>query len=80
MSLIYTPSGMVNTEREEMLVPPEYLKMLAVLGDTAGDLKLGLHCAKCKQDFRAANSGRDAQWKLECGCRTLVGKNPMMRG
>ena len=79
MSLIYTPAGMVNTEREEVAVPPEYMRMLAVLGDTAGSLKLGLHCALCSQDFRAGNSGTDAQWKMECGCRTLIGRNPMAR-
>ena len=77
MSILYTPHGAVNLAREEVAVPPEYLKMLAVLANTSADIGLGLHCAKCKQDVRGSNSERQGRWTMECGCRTFVGRNPM---
>lgn len=76
MSILYTPHGAVNLAREEVAVPPDYLKMLAVLADTSADIGLGLHCTKCKQDVRGANSERDGRWVVECGCRTFKGRNP----
>jgi len=75
-SVLYTPHGAVNLSRETVSVPPEYLKMLAVMADTSADIGIGLHCTKCKQDIRGANSGNDARWTVECGCRTFSGRNP----
>jgi len=77
---LYTPHGMVNLDRTEIALPPEYMRMLAVMADTSADVGIGLHCVKCKQDVRGSNTGTDSKWRLECGCRTFIGKNPMVQG
>ena len=76
-SVLYTPHGTVSLSRDEVPVPPEYLRMLAVFANTSEDLSLGLHCARCKQDLHGANTEHQGQWTMECGCRTFVGRNPM---
>lgn len=76
---IWTPNGEVGLTRQDVAVPPEYLRMLLVLGDTANDMRLGLHCASCKQDVRGANASSDGVLKMECGCRTFIGSNPVRR-
>lgn len=75
MAQLYTPHGVVNLDRQEYPLPTEYMKALADFADDSATLGLGIHCARCKQDIRGANSGADAMWKLECGCRTFVGRN-----
>lgn len=77
MSLIWTPGGMLNTEREVTRLPPEYLKMLAVLAETSGDIDLGLHCSRCKENVQGKNARGDNQWRMECSCRTFIGGNPL---
>jgi len=80
MSVLYTPHGAVNLSREEIDIPPDYLKMLLVLADTSATIRIGLHCTKCKQDIRGANSISDGILRAECGCRTFRGTNPMRTG
>jgi hypothetical protein len=70
------PEGTLGT-REEVILPPEFAKMLAVLGDTAADIHLGLHCSMCGQDVVGKNARADTRWILECACRTFVGGNPL---
>ncbi len=79
MAQLYTPHGVVNLDREEVVVPPEYMQRVLVLADTATDLQIGMHCARCKQDLRGANSTSDGFLRMECGCRTFIGKNPIKR-
>jgi hypothetical protein len=63
--------------REEVTIPPEYAKMLAVFADTSSQIDLGLHCSRCKQDLVGKNARLDTRWILECACRTFVGGNPL---
>lgn len=80
MSQLYTPHGVVNLDRQDVALPPEYMKMLAVMADTSSEIGIGLHCARCKQDLRGSNTGTDSKWRIECGCRTFTGRNPTVRG
>lgn len=66
--------------REEVRVPPEYLKMIAVLAETSGQMHLGLHCSRCGQDLSGRNAREDRRWVMECGCRTFIGANPLPKG
>lgn len=66
-----------SASRTEQVVPPEYLKMLAVLADTSAQIKLGLHCSLCGQDLIGKNSFSDRRWTMECACRTFIGGNPL---
>ena len=66
--------------REEVRVPPEYLKMIAVLADTSAQMRLGLHCSKCGQDLIGKNAHGDRRWVMECACRTFIGGNPLPKG
>lgn len=75
--MIWTPGGMMSTERTAQALPAEFLKMLAVLGETAGDINIGLHCSLCKQDLVGKNARADNQWTMECACRTFKGGNPL---
>lgn len=75
----WTPGGMITTEREEIRLPPEYCRMLAVLADTSGEIDLGLHCSRCNQDLVGKNARADTAWILECACRTFIGANPLPR-
>ena len=77
--MIYTADGSIATPRTIQTVPPEYLKMLAVLAETSGTINLGLHCSQCKQDVRGSNSERQGRWTMECACRTFIGANPLPR-
>lgn len=77
MSLLFLPGGGVyQTEREEEHVPMDYLRMLMVLADTGAQMGLGLHCANCKQDLVGDNDILSPTFRMECACRTFVGKNP----
>lgn len=69
-----------DTVRETVTVPPEYLRMIAVLAETSGEMDLGLHCSKCGQDLIGKNGRFDRQWVMECACRTFVGGNPLPTG
>jgi hypothetical protein len=71
----WTPDG----PREEVPVPPEYLKMIAVLAETSGRMQLGLHCSRCGQDLVGKNAPSDRRWMMECACRTFIGANPLPR-
>lgn len=78
MQVLFKPNGgVLALGREKTTVPPEYLRMLAVLGDTSADLDLGLHCSRCKENLRGLNGRSDGTWTLECGCRTFTGGNPL---
>lgn len=80
MTLLFTPGGVVNTDRQEVRCPPEWMRMLSVFAETAGEIGLGLHCVHCKQDLQGKNARGDNAWLMECGCRTYVGKNPLPAG
>jgi hypothetical protein len=73
MSSIWTPA---TTERQTVNLPPEYMKMLAVLAETSAQIDLGLHCSRCNQDLSGKNATADKGWIMECACRTFVGRNP----
>jgi hypothetical protein len=78
MSLLYTPDGgVVNTERQEVHWPLEFMRMLAIFARNCDDAKLGVHCAGCKQPLQGQNSTSDNFWKMECACRTYIGRNPI---
>jgi hypothetical protein len=69
-----------TASREDVPVPREYLRMLAVLAETSAQMDLGLHCSRCGQDLHGANAPADRRWSLACGCRTFVGGNPLHGG
>jgi hypothetical protein len=73
-------SGGLLVGRQEIILPPEYMQMLAAFAETSGVVDLGLHCSRCGQDLRGANGRGDARWIMECACRTFVGANPLPRG
>lgn len=75
--LLWTPGGFTATEREEVCLPPEYMRMLAVFGETSGQIDLGLHCSRCKQNVSGKNATADKHWTMECACRTFIGANPI---
>lgn len=78
MSILFTPDGgVVNTERQEIFWPPEFMKMLAVFAANCGDIGLGIICERCKQSLRGTNARPDTFWKMECACRTYRGRNPL---
>ena len=78
MSVLYTPQGgTIETNRPEVRLPPEFVKMLLVFADAAGMLDLGLHCSRCKTDLRGANGTRASLLRMECACRTFKGGNPL---
>ena len=77
MSLIYTPTGVVNTEREEIFWPPDFMRMLAIFAANCEDIKLGIRCDLCQQMLQGQNAREDTMWKMECACRTYRGRNPL---
>lgn len=74
---LWTPGGTISTERQTVNLPPEYMKMLAVFGETSSEINLGLHCSRCKQDVVGKNATADKGWIMECACRTFIGRNPI---
>ena len=64
--------------RETVNLPPEYLRMIAVLAETSSEVDLGLHCSRCHENVVGRNGSGDRRWIMECGCRTFVGKNPIV--
>jgi hypothetical protein len=78
MSLIYTPDGAaINTERQEMHWPIEFMRMLAIFARNAEDAGLGIRCERCKQMLQGANAREDNFWRMECHCRKYIGRNPL---
>jgi hypothetical protein len=66
--------------RQVVEVPPEYLRMIAVLAETSFQINLGLHCSQCGKDVVGVkNHAGERRWMMECECRTFVGENPMAR-
>jgi hypothetical protein len=77
VSLLFTPGGgVINTERKEEHWPLWFMKMLHVFAMTAGDIGLGIVCEHCKQPLFGKNADADNFWKMECACRTYIGRNP----
>lgn len=76
MSLIFTPSGVVDTERPVIELNPAVAAKLAIFAEVAGALNWGLHCALCGQDVSGQNAREDNQWRMDCGCRTYQARNP----
>jgi hypothetical protein len=72
----WMPDGVLGT-REEIRVPPEYMRMVAVFAETSADIDLGLHCSRCGQDLVGKNARADTRWIMECACRTFIGGNPL---
>jgi len=79
MPQIWTPGGMVDTERQEVQVPAQWLQACADFAEDAADIGWGLHCSRCKQDISGRNASADKHWKLECACRTYIGNSSMVR-
>lgn len=79
MSLIWTPGGSANTERQVVQLNAGVLSKMAILAEIAGDLRWGMHCADCGQDITGKNAREDTHWRMECGCRSYVGTNPLPR-
>ena len=77
MSPIYAPDGRVASARPEEHWPPEFMKMLAVFAETLHTTKLGIRCEQCKQPLNGHNAREDNFWRMECGCRTYIGRNPL---
>jgi len=77
--MLFAPSGDLIRDRQMVTLPPEFAKMLAVLGETSAELDLGLHCSRCHENLVGKNAREDTQWIVECGCRTFKGGNPMRR-
>lgn len=78
MSLIFTPDGgVVNTERQEMHWPLDFMRMLAIFARNCDDTHLGIRCEDCKQMLQGTNAREDNFWRLECACRTYLGRNPL---
>lgn len=77
MSELYAADGSKITQQKVVLLPPEYLKMLAVFADTSEDMHLRLVCSLCKEDIGGRNHKGDLRWKMGCTCRSFVGGNPL---
>jgi hypothetical protein len=77
VSLIFTPQGVVDTERPVVEMNERVAMKLAIFAEVAGHLHWGLHCSLCKQDISGRNAREETQWQMDCGCRTYVGKNPL---
>lgn len=78
MGLIYTPdAGVVNTARKEEHWPPEFMKHLATFASTCETTHLGIVCNHCRQALQGANAREDNYWRMECACRTYIGRNPL---
>lgn len=77
MSVIYTPGGVLNTERVQVDWPPAFMRMLALFAANAEDIQLGIHCARCKESLQGQNAREDTEWRMECACRTYRGRNPL---
>lgn len=75
MSQIWTPTGMVETERQQQTLPVEFMRMIVVFADCAGQISWGLHCSRCNQNISGHNAREDNRWHMECGCRTYTGAN-----
>lgn len=77
-AVLYTPDGgVVNTAREEMHWPLEFMRMLAIFAANCQDTALGIRCERCTQMLQGHNARSDNFWKMECACRTYLGRNPL---
>jgi hypothetical protein len=78
VSMIWTPDGgMISTERKEVHWPLDYMRMLAIFARNCEDAKLGIRCESCQQMLHGQNAREDNFWRMECGCRTYIGRNPL---
>lgn len=75
--MLFAPDGTVLEARKQEHWPAEFMKMLAVFALACTDTGLGVVCQRCKTTLVGANAREDNYWKMECQCRTYVGKNPM---
>jgi hypothetical protein len=77
VSLIFTPDGgAFDTARTEEALPLWYMKMLHVFVMTNQEIDLGIYCDRCDTALQGTNAAEDTYWKMECACRTYVGRNP----
>jgi hypothetical protein len=78
MSILYTADGSaINTERQEIHWPLEFMRMLAIFAVNCEETQLGLTCGRCDQKLHGANAREDNFWRMECACRTYLGRNPL---
>lgn len=75
--MLYAPNGTVLEARKQEHWPPEFMKMLAVFALGCTETSLGIVCNICKTPLQGANAREDNYWKMECSCRTYIGRNPM---
>lgn len=79
MSLLFTPDGgVVNTERQQQHWPLWFMKFLHtfVIAVFDAHLQLAITCQRCKEELHGQNADADNFWKMECSCRTYIGRNP----
>lgn len=75
--MLFTPSGTVIRERTEVHWPPEFMRMLAIFAANHQDTGLGIICESCHEALTGANAREDNFWRMECACRTYIGRNPI---
>ncbi len=75
MSPILLPSG--REARIEVHWPPEFMRQLAIFVVTCTDTQLGVRCERCKEPLQGQNAREDNYWRMECACRTYLGRNPL---
>lgn len=82
--MLYGPNGSVMEARHQEHWPPEFMKFLALFAETCTEHGLTLVCRRCKSageydgmELSGANAREDNYWKMECSCRTYIGRNPM---
>ena len=74
---LFAPDGNVLRVRTEEHWPPEFMQMLAVFALSCSDTHLGVFCEQCQQTLQGSNARSDNYWKMECACRTYLGRNPL---
>lgn len=68
---LWTPNGMVNTEKDVHSISKRELIALSVLDELARREGISLVCKKCDTAFIGQNTGQEDQPGVECGCKQL---------
>lgn len=63
-------------QRAVQELKPEEMAVFAAVANVLSPKGVGLHCSRCGQDFKAANSAQDSRFSVECGCREMKAENP----
>ena len=57
-------------------LPWGVMERVLEFADVASAHQMGLHCAKCSQDFTGTNDDNDSVLSMKCGCREFWSTNP----